>query len=154
MRRTIPAFVAPLLGLVLCFLFAEAASAARPHGWCYPGYAPAVVAGYGYAVGYAATPYGYVYNPRRAYRQTVRYGFAPLPAVMPVAVYGYPYPYYGYFSQPYSSTRGPRDYFYSQDYDQSHRRQSSVPPDRQPRPVPADSGPEVIPAPPSQPTPR
>lgn len=48
---------------------------------------------------YAAYPYGYVYNPRRAYRQGMRYGYPPVfqawPRV-PGSIYAYPYgPMYG-----------------------------------------------------------
>lgn len=48
---------------------------------------------------YAAYPYGYVYNPRRAYRQGLRYGYPPVfqtwPRV-PGSIYAYPYgPVYG-----------------------------------------------------------
>jgi len=44
------------------------------------------------AYGYAVTPYGYVYNPRRAYRQSLRHGYAtsPQPRAL-VDIYGYPY---------------------------------------------------------------
>jgi hypothetical protein len=56
-------------------------------------YAPAP-AGVGYAPSYAPFPYN-VYNPRRAYRQALRYGFPPLyqhwpMPVVPVDRFGYP----------------------------------------------------------------
>lgn len=45
---------------------------------------------------YAAYPYGYVYNPRRAYRQGLRYGYPPVFQTWPrVSGSIYAYPHYG-----------------------------------------------------------
>ncbi len=147
MRKTIIALAAPLLGVVLCLLLTASASARHPYGRYYPSHAPAVVAGYGYGYGYVALPYGYTYNPRRAYRQSLRYGYPPLPPRVPVAVYGRPY--YGYVLQPLGPVRGPRDYMYQPGYEQPLRRHAPLPanPRTQPPPAPPQPGPELIPTP-------
>ena len=146
MRKTIIALAASLLGVVLCLLLTASASARHPYGRYYPSHAPAVVAGYGYGFGYVAVPYRYTYNPRRAYRQSLRYGYPPLPPRVPVAVYGYPY--YGYVPQPLGPVRGPRDYMYQPGYGQPLRQPVPTPanPRTQPAPPP-QSGPELIPTP-------
>jgi hypothetical protein len=46
----------------------------------------------------ASTPYGYVYNPRRAYRQALRYGYPPLFQAWPPMPVGHVY--YGNVPQP------------------------------------------------------
>jgi hypothetical protein len=51
---------------------------------------------------YAAYPYGYVYNPHRAYRQGMRYGYPPVFQTWPrVSGAIYPYPYYGVYAPGY-----------------------------------------------------
>lgn len=113
MNKTIAFWTVPLLGLMLCLFAASNASAARPYGWYYPGYAPVVAPAYGYGYGVVATPYGYTYNPRRAYRQAIRYGYVRPVVVAPAPVYAYP-PYY--YAPYYGPTRGPRDYMYRPGY--------------------------------------
>ncbi len=149
MRKTIIALSASLLGVVLCLLLTASASARHPYGRYYPSYAPTVVAGYGYGFGYAAVPYRYTYNPRRAYRQFLRYGYPPLPPRVPVAVYGYPY--YGYVPQPLGPTRGPRDYMYQPDHAQPLHQPVPTPANPRTQPAPAPLGPELIPTPSSAP---
>ena len=93
-------------------------------------------------------PYGYSYNPRRAYRQAVRYGYPPVfqpwPRV-PGDIYGYPY--YGAVRQPAGHEKtytSPNGYVYRPLYEKP-----------QPQPQPRiDGSPESIPAPPSEPGPR
>lgn len=145
MRKTIIALAAPLMGVVLCLLFlTTSASARHPYGRYYSSYAPAVVAGYGYGFGYVAVPYRYTYNPRRAYRQFLRYGYQPLPPRVPLAVYGYPY--YGYVPPLPGPTRGPRDFMYRPGYEPSLRRPTPPAP-----PAPPPPGPELIPTPSNEP---
>lgn len=143
MRKTITALAIPVLGMVLCLLLTASASARYPYGRYYPSYAPTVVAGYGY--GYVAVPYRYTYNPRRAYRQFLRYGYPTLPPRVPVAVYGYPY--YGYVPQPLGPTRGPRDYMYQPGYAQPLRQPVPTPANPRTQPAPPRPDPELIPTP-------
>lgn len=51
---------------------------------------------------YAAYPYGYVYNPHRAYRQGMRYSYPPVFQTWPrVPTMVYAYPYYGAYAPGY-----------------------------------------------------
>jgi hypothetical protein len=101
---------------------------------------PVGVRVYGYVAYPAAYPYAY-YGPRRALRQAVRYGYAPLPAAVVVVrpptdflaapsyrfpYYGSPYygyPYYGVLKPPigYGSTIGPNGSTYPLGYGQPNQ---------------------------------
>ena len=133
--------------------------------WAYPSYAPARAGIYAY--GYAPYPYS-VYNPRRAYRQALRYGYPPLYQQWPRApgdIYGYPY--YGYARQPIGQEKvwtGPSGYVDRPSHGQPPEPQAPTPasPPRPQEPS-ASAGepssspeavPEPIPAPPSEPGPR
>jgi hypothetical protein len=77
-------------------LVAMAASQAEAQAYA------AVPAGVGYAPSYAPYPYN-VYNPRRAYRQALRYGYPPLYQHWPapvVVVDRFGYPMYGPVNPP------------------------------------------------------
>ncbi|GEM_PF-3076924 len=144
-------WAAPLLGLAFYLSTASNASA-QSYGWYYPGKATfAAPAPYGYGVGVVATPYGYAYNPRRAYRQSLRYGLPPL-AAMPVPAYVYPYYYAPFYApRPYlpSPPRGPSDYFYQPRYQQPSPSIAPAPKPAMPNPpqLPPEQWPEVIPTP-------
>jgi len=76
---------------------------------------------------YPAYPYGYVYNPRRAYRQAVRYGYAPAAVVV---------------------TRGPSDFYGRYTYGYSNAPSGNYQyPVPSPQPAPVVVQPAVPPAP-------
>jgi hypothetical protein len=137
-----------------------------------------------HAYGYVAYPYGYYnYNPRRAYRLSVRYGYVPAPAVVVrgpsdylaspyhrYPYYGplyYGYPYYGYLRAPIASGSGIAPYGPTYrsgygppapgPYTAGPSSPSGVPapppPAAAPTPAPMPA-PEPIPAPPSEVGPR
>jgi hypothetical protein len=108
-------------------------------------YAPPVAVGV-YVRAYPGYPYGYVYNPRRAYRLAVRYGYVPAPVVV---------------------TRGPTDFYgrYGSGYSNPGRVYGGYPssarqapaPQPTPAPQPASAVPpapqpagEAIPTPPAE----
>jgi len=107
-----------------------------------------------YAQGYVASPYahGYVYNPRRLYRQALRYGYPPVfyswPRA-PINLYGYPY--YGVARPPIEVWVGPNGYVAPPVYAPPTQEQVPTPADPQLRPQ--TPVPEPIPAPPSNPKP-
>ncbi len=156
MNRSLVFRLSPLWGLILCLLLASPASARRPRGLHYPGYTPVFVPTYGYGYAYLGIPYGYAYNPRRAFRRSLRYGYPVAPPMAPVTVYAYPH--YGYAPYPLAPIRGPRDYLYRPSYRQPPRQEVPTPAladprsEARPRPAPPGSGPELIPTPPSEPS--
>lgn len=122
------------------------------------------------AKGYAATPYGYVYNPRRAYRQSLRYGYAtsPQPRAL-VDIYGYPYSGYARGSgrqgidpsrssnhpqQPYGQPPPPPQPENPAPAGPEPNQAMPSTPESVPSAVPTEPGPELIPIPPSEPGPR
>lgn len=153
MNKSIAFWAAPLLSLAICLFATSDASAARPYGWYYSGYAPVMAPAYGYGFGVVATPYGYTYNPRRAYRQAVRYGYLPPVVAVPAPVYAYPTYYAPYYApRPYAPTRGPRDYLYQPGYRQQTPRIAPAPTPamRNTQPLPPELRPELIPSPMSE----
>jgi hypothetical protein len=128
-----------------------------------------------------AYPYGYPYNPRRAYRQAVRSSYYAAAAAATYAVPPAPYAYPPRNALPRSSTgtdstRGPRDYLYSEPsesrstYNQPTENRSMTPTPAPPRPSSTLNAPssssalkpmtpqsgnstEAIPSPPSEPGP-
>jgi len=110
-------------------------------------YAPPAVVYASPAVGvyvrtYPAYPYGYVYNPRRAYRQAVRYGYAPVPVVVTRG----PSDFYGRYTYGYSNApSGNYQYPVPAPQPAPVVVQPAVPP--APMPTPAI---EAIPAPPAE----
>ncbi len=127
-----------LLGIILALAIAAQATAQMGYYSLQPGI---------YAHGYAPYPYN-VYNPRRAYRQALRYCYPPLFQAWPPApsvVYGYPS--YGYVPRPW----------YGQPV-QPPQVPTPASPLTSPQPPAASAGepspsPEPIPAPPSEPGP-
>jgi len=117
--------------------------------WAYRGYAPTLSNIYAN---------GYSYNPRRVYRQAIRYGsppvFQPWPRV-PGDIYGYPY--YGAVRQPAGHEKtytSPNGYVYRPRMPPPAPSPSS-PPAPPATPAPEVGGsPESIPAPPSEPGPK
>jgi hypothetical protein len=149
-----------LLGVSIAMMAAATASAQVL-------YAPPIVGVY-VRPGYAAYPYGYPYNPRRAYRQAVRFGLAPVvpPPVLrgPTDYFGRPFygpPYYAYPTPPpaypgYGGFSGSAPNAYRSMVPPPSPISPDLPPNAQPTPspeeVPTPSAPaEPIPPPPSDP---
>jgi hypothetical protein len=121
-----------LLGIILALAIAAQATAQTGYYSLQPGI---------HAYGYAPYPYS-VYNPRRAYRQALRYGYPPLFQAWPPVPGGiYGYPYYGSVYRPW--------------YGQPSQMQVPTPASPETRPpAPPASAIEPIPTPPSEPGPR
>ena len=126
---------------------------------------------------YAPTPaetyrLGYIYGPRRMYRQAVRLGYPPVAVAVPrVPTDFFGYPMYGPVRSPLGvdkSWTGPSGYNYSSAYTQSPQVQGQLLPPRPGVPTPAarpfpgapnvalppEPAPEPIPTPPSEAGPR
>jgi hypothetical protein len=100
---------------------------------------------------YPVYPYGYVYNPRRAYRQAVRYGYVPAAVVVTRG----PTDFYG--RAPYGSSASAYPTYGNSYYSARPSVQESAPavplaPAPAPAPTPAPAI-EAIPSPPAEVTP-
>jgi hypothetical protein len=136
MKRTSIPLVAAMMAITIGLFAATTASAQGVYVMKYRGYGPVVAPVYPY--GYIAPYYGYPYNPRKAYRQGLRYGYPPLFQAWPLPpAPTYAYPYYG--AMPYYGPVGPRDYMY--------QPQESRPLPQPPRPQLQEPLPEPLPAP-------